>query len=323
MPNALSRRKVIALCAAAGGAALVPIGSHPRAGSEPLVEWTGVSLGSVSTIRLAHPDRRAGKALLRRAVAEARRLEAIFSLYREDTALSELNRTGVLIGPPSELVRLLHLCDEMWRTTGGAFDASVQPIWRCYADHFSVSNANAEGPPPHKLAEAIELTGWPDVRFSHDRIAFARRGMALTLNGIAQGYITDRVIEILRAEGITSSLVDMGEIRTMGNHPDGRAWKTAIDTDASHNITLDLVDKAVATTSADGFRFDTNGRCNHLFNPATGRCARPTTSRTVVAHAAAVADALSTALTFMDDDAARRALARVPGSRLVLDSSRG
>ena len=323
MRNALSRRKVIALCAAAGGAALVPLGTQPRAGSEPLVEWTGISLGSVSTIRLSHPDRRAGKALLRRAVAEARRLEAIFSLYREDTALSELNRTGVLVGPPSELVHLLHLCDEMWRTTDGAFDASVQPIWRCYADHFSVSNANPEGPPPQKLAEAVDLTGWSNVRFNLDRISFAHRGMALTLNGIAQGYITDRVIEILRADGITSSLVDMGEIRTIGNHPDGRAWQTAIDTGTPKNLTLDLVDKAVATTSADGFRFDTNGRCNHLFNPATGHCAGARESRTVVAPAAAIADALSTALIFMDDNATRRALARVPGTRLVLESAKG
>lgn len=320
MPNAPSRRKVIALCAAAGGAALVPFGAQPRAGSEPLVEWTGISLGAVSTIRLAHPDRRAGYELLHRAVAEARRLEAIFSIYRVDTALSELNRTGVLVAPPSELVHLLHLCDEMWHTTDGAFDASVQPIWRCYADHFSASNANPEGPPSHKLAEAVDLTGWSNVSFNRDRISFARRGMALTLNGIAQGYITDRVIEILRADGITSSLADMGEIRTIGKRPDGRAWRTEIDTETPRNVTLDLVDKAVATTSADGFRFDPNGSCNHLFNPATGRCAGPAVSRTVVAPTAAAADALSTAFALMDRAGTRRVLERTPDIRLHVNA---
>ena len=35
--------------------------------------------------------------------------------------------------------------------------------------------------------------------------------MGLTLNGIAQGYVTDRVVGILRAEGIDTRLVDMGE----------------------------------------------------------------------------------------------------------------
>jgi thiamine biosynthesis lipoprotein len=319
MRKPLNRRKVIALCAAAGGAALVPLGASRRAGAEPLIEWTGVSLGAVATIRLVHPDRRAGEALLRRAVAEARRLEAIFSLYRDDTALAELNRSGALAAPPAELVHLLGLCDDIWRLTGGAFDPTVQPLWRCYADHFVAAGADPAGPPPQKLAAAVDLVGWSKVSFSRDRIALARRGMGLTLNGIAQGYITDRVVDLLRQEGIASSLVDMGEIRTLGQRPDGRPWQAAVGAATPQHRTLDLVDKAVATTGADGFRFDADGRCNHLFNPATGHCAGPATSLTVVAPTAAAADALSTAFALMDGDEARRVLARAPDTQLYVN----
>lgn len=322
MRTALNRRKVIALCAAAGGAALVPLGASRRAGAEPLIAWTGVSLGAVATIRLAHPDRSTGEKLLRRAVAEARRLEAIFSLYRDDTALAELNRSGVLIAPPAELVHLLGLCDDIWRMTDGAFDPTVQPLWRCYADHFAVADADPAGPPPQKLAAAIGLVGWSKVSVSGDRIALARRGMGLTLNGIAQGYITDRVVDLLRQEGIASSLVDMGEIRALGQHPDGRAWQAAADAATPQHRTLDLVDKAVATTGADGFRFNADGRCNHLFNPATGRCASSAVSLTVVAPTAAAADALSTAFALMDHDAARRVLQHVPDTQFYLNSGR-
>jgi thiamine biosynthesis lipoprotein len=322
MRKPLNRRKVIALCAAAGGAALVPLGSSRRAGAEPLIEWTGVSLGAVATIRLAHPDRRTGEALLRRAVAEARRLEAIFSLYRDDTALAELNRSGVLVAPPAELVHLLGLCDDIWRVTDGAFDPTVQPLWRCYADHFVAADADPAGPPPQKLAAAVELVGWSKVSFDRDRITFARRGMGLTLNGIAQGYITDRVVDLLRQEGIASSMVDMGEIRTLGQRPDGRAWQAAVDVVTPQHPTLDLVDKAVATTGADGFRFDADGRCNHLFNPATGHCAGPAINLTVVAPTAAVADALSTGFALMDHEAARRVLARAPDTQLYVNAGR-
>lgn len=320
MRDVISRRKMIALCAAAGGAALVPIGTPARAGSASVLEWTGVSLGSVSTIRLAHPDRRIGQKLLRRAVAEARRLEAIFSLYRDDTALSELNRSGVLVAPSTELVQLLSLCDDIWRLTEGAFDPTVQPIWRCYADHFADAHANPEGPSRQKLAEALDLVGWSGVSVSRDRIALARRGMGLTLNGIAQGYITDRVVDLLRQEGISSSLVDMGEIRTLGQHPDGRTWQAAVAAATPQHRTLDLVDKAVATTGADGFRFNADGRCNHLFNPATGRCAGPAVSLTVVAPTAAAADALSTAFAFMDHARARRVLDRAPDTQLHVNA---
>ena len=56
------------------------------------------------------------------------------------------------------------------------------------------------------------LVDYRALRIDEDRVSFARRGMAATLNGIAQGYITDRVADRLRAEGMTSVLVDMGEV---------------------------------------------------------------------------------------------------------------
>jgi len=321
MRTALNRRKVIALCAAAGGAVLVPLGASRRSDAEPPVEWTGVMLGAVATLRLSHPDRRTGEELLRRAVAEARRLEAIFSIYRDDTAVSELNRHGVLVAPPAELVHLLSLCDDIWRTTGGAFDPTVQPLWRCYADHFAAVDADPAGPPPEMLAAAVKLVGWSNVNFNRDRIVLAQRGMGLTLNGIAQGYITDRVVDLLRQEGIASSLVDMGEIRTVGHRPEGRAWQVAVET-ATPRRTFDLVDKAVATTGAGGFQFNADGRCNHLFNPATGHCAKPATSLSVVAPTAAVADGLSTAFALMEQDAIHHVLARAPDIQLFVDAGR-
>jgi len=322
MRTPLDRRKVIALCAAMGGTALVPLGATPRPGAEPMVEWTGVMLGAVATLRLSHPDRRAGKELLSRAVAEARRLEAIFSIYRDDTALSELNRHGVLVAPPRELVQLLSLCDDVWRTTDGAFDPTVQPLWRCYADHFATGDADPAGPSPEVLAAAVKLVGWTNVSFNRDRIVLAHRGMGLTLNGIAQGYITDRVVDLLRQQGIASSLVDMGEIRTLGHRPDGGAWQVTVE-NAKPPRTFDLIDKAVATTGASGFQFNADGRCNHLFNPATGQCAKPAISLSVVASTAARADGLSTAFALMDEETRQRVLARLPDAQLYVNTAQG
>ena len=66
------------------------------------------------------------------------------------------------------------------------------------------------------------------VGFNRDRIAFARSGMALTLNGVAQGYTTDCVIDLLRAGGVTSALANIGEVRALGSGPDGSPWRVAI-----------------------------------------------------------------------------------------------
>ncbi|GLI92757.1 hypothetical protein LMG27198_17490 [Methylocystis echinoides] len=53
--------------------------------------------------------------------------------------------------------------------------------------------------------------------------------MALTLNGIAQGYITDRVCDLLRREGVGHTMVDMGELRALDVRPDGSLWRVGLE----------------------------------------------------------------------------------------------
>jgi FAD:protein FMN transferase len=310
MNAAIDRRKFIAISAAAAGLSALPLGARNNAATGHLVEWRGTCLGAVATIRVHHPDESAARDLVRQAVAEADRLEDVFSLYREDSALCQLNRHGVLTSPPSELSDLLVACNHFWEITGGVFDPTVQALWRCYAESFST---NGEAPTTAEREAALELVGWRQVRFDRDRVVLVRPGMGLTLNGIAQGYITDRVLERLRSSGIESCLVDMGEIRTLGENPDGHPWSVAIeDASGKTSSSLSVLNKAVATSGAYGFRFDAQGRCNHLFDPMTGGCAVPSRTITVVSESATGADGLSTAFTLMHDDVVGSTLALMP-----------
>ena len=65
--------------------------------------------------------------------------------------------------------------------------------------------------------------GRSGLRVSEERVALVRRGAAITLNGIAQGYATDRVVDVLRARGLSTTLVNMGEIRAIGARARRRA----------------------------------------------------------------------------------------------------
>jgi thiamine biosynthesis lipoprotein len=176
-----------------------------------------------------------------------------------------------------------------------------------------MNERTSEGPPAAKRNEALGLVGWEKVHFDPDKIAFDRRGMGLTLNGIAQGYVTDRVVELLRVGGIENCLVDMGEIRGLGAHPDGRPWKVALEAPSGaldEGRSIPILNKAVATSGAAGFRFDEKGRFNHLFDPSTGACAYPARNLTVVAATAIWADALSTAFALMTEKEIRSVLSR-------------
>jgi len=299
-PYNSGRRRVLRLVAAAGGLALAPglKASAAGRGIEPRV-WRGTALGAESSITLYHPDAGRTRWLIGRCVAELRRLEAIFSLYRAETALSILNRQGYLNAPPVDLVRLLAQARGVSEITDGAFDITVQPLWTLYADHFREADADPAGPRPEAIAATLERIGYGAVTVSAGRIVFEKPDMAVTLNGIAQGYITDRVADLLRAEGVENVLVDLGEARALGRHEDGRPWKVGLaDPLRPAHIArvVELADMALATSAGYGTRFDPQGRHHHLFNPATGRSAGRYLSVSVMARTATVADALSTGL---------------------------
>jgi len=295
----VTRRRMIALTAAAAGLALRPGGARAEG---HLVTWRGQCLGAVALLQIHHHDRTEAERLIAAALAEATRLERIFSLYRDDSALVRLNRDGVLVAPPPELVDLLSECRRYWTLSGGGFDPSVQPLWTLYRRHFDHVDADPAGPSQEVLRQALDRVGFAHVVADPDRILFGRRGMALTLNGIAQGYITDRVVALLRAGGLDRSLVDMGEPRALGRRPDGAPWQIGIadPQDASCIVrVLDVVDGAVATSAASGFRFDRDGRFHHLLDPRSGRSGHRYQSLTVVMPSATAADALSTAYSLM------------------------
>ena len=84
----MNRRRFLTITAACASILAAPGHAAPR-----LRQWHGVALGSAATIALDHPD---ADRLIGRALAEIDRLENIFSLYRADSALSRLNRDGLL-----------------------------------------------------------------------------------------------------------------------------------------------------------------------------------------------------------------------------------
>jgi thiamine biosynthesis lipoprotein len=280
-----TRRRTLGLLAAAAGLPLVLRASRATA---EVVTWHGRALGAPATLVLHHPDRTVAERLVAASVADLERLEGVLSLYRPESALSELNRVGALAAPPTELVAILGECRRFHAATGGAFDPTVQPLWRLYAGHFAAGGDPA-GPAPAAVAAARGKVGLDAVSVSPERIAFARPGMALTLNGIAQGWITDRIAEQLRAAGVTSTLVDMGEIRGVGPHP----WQVGI---AGTDDVVALTDRAIATSSPQGFAFDAAGRFTHIIDPRTGATPARFARVTVTAPSAATADALSTGL---------------------------
>ncbi len=126
--------------------------------------------------------------------------------------------------------------------------------------------------------------------------------------------------------GLSTTLVNMGEIRAIGARPEGAPWRVGLadpDRPGVLTETIDLVDRAVATSAGAGFRFDSAGRFTHLFDPATGRSPSRYRTVSVIAPTATEADALSTAFSLMPSSGIADIVATRPGVQARVTDSAG
>ena len=296
--RSLSRRRFLTLSACA----TLPLATLPlaaRAGGMPAAqEWRGQAMGADVTLRLQG----ASPAQARGFFTEAQRLlahvENQFSLHRESD-LARLNRLGQLRFPDRDMLVLMALSDRLHDATGGAFDPTIQPLWLARATGGDEGSARA-------------LTGWRGVEWSQQEIRLPRPGMALTLNGIAQGLAADRLAEAAARHDLTEILIDAGETRAMGP----RDWRAGL-ADARGRVRrhIALRDRALATSSPMGTRIGPRGAAHILAADGT---APVWDTISVSAPQAALADGLSTALCLMPASAARKALAALPDCRIEL-----
>lgn len=322
----VTRRRVLQIVASTGGLASAGNLRALAVSPSPITHtWRGVTLGARASITICHREPANARRLLERCIAEVRRLEDVFSLYRGGSAIVELNRRAAMDHPPPDLVHLLSLARAYADATGGAFDPTVQPLWILYARHFARPGADSHGPDRRAIDRVRALVDYRNMSVATRKIRFGHPGMGITLNGIAQGYITDRVTELLRNEGLDDVLVDLGEIRGLGRHSDGHPWtvgaKDSVSGITGETLTID--NQAVATSAGEATRFEETGRHHHLFDPHTGTSTGRFRGITVVAPTATTADALSTAFASMPVEEANKVLRGYPATTARITTHAG
>lgn len=290
----LDRRRFLTICAAA-----VAIPGAATAAS--VARWTGRALGGPVSMQLVGLNDAEAQPIFTAVEAELARLEAIFSLYHPTSELVRLNRDGQLTAPSPELLSIFSLCNSLYSASDGAFDPSIQPLWRAMA-----LNKGAE-----EISRAKQAVGWDRVRFDTSSVRLPDAG-ALTLNGIAQGAVTDAVIDLLKGNGLQNVLVDMGEIAAVGNGPNG-PWAVGVALPEGTLVhRLIVQDRAIATSVPDAMTIGSDH--GHILTPTGAHARAKITS--VSAPRAVVADGLSTALCLVPGSQSANVIRAFDGARL-------
>lgn len=138
----------------------------------------------------------------------------------------------------------------------------------------------------------------PDVKGAMNEAASQK---AVNFGGIAKGFITDEMVEKLKAAGVDSALINLGgNAYAMGKKQTGENWKIGIQDprDEENIIGIITAEDIAVITSGDYQRyFELDGkRYHHILDPKTGYPADSGVhSVTVIHESATLADALSTA----------------------------
>jgi thiamine biosynthesis lipoprotein len=248
-------------------------------------------------------------AAARLALDEADDLEALLTVFRENSVVSDLNRRGareeVTVG--ATLFSLLALSSELHARTGGAFDVTSTPLVRCW------ETLESEGrlPTDADIAAACAIVGMGYVRLdaANRSVRFGREGLEVNLGAIAKGYALDRMGELLRGRGARRALLSAGRSSVLALGGKGRGWPIDLRPRlASRRVGRLWIKNGAVGTSGAGEQFvEIDGRrYGNVIDPRTGRPAEGVLGASVITGDAATADALSTAFVIGGPELARR-----------------
>lgn len=287
----------------------------------PLHSGAALAFGTTVSVSVRHADAQLARLAITDALAAARMVDRLMSIYDPASEVARLNRDGALARPDPHLLAVLRHARALSQLTSGAFDITVQPLWQ--ASRRAADQAMLLS--PRERAAARALLGWNLVDASPERVVLRKPGMRITLNGLAQGYAADLALRAVQVRGIRHALLDTGEFAASGDAGE-RPWQLGVPDPRAPNrmaAALRMEGRCVATSGDYEAAFSNDHLHHHIFDPASGDSPVELASVTVLAPSGIEADGLSTAFMVLGSRAAHALAARLPGVDLLTIDKRG
>ena len=186
---------------------------------EDSYESTTFAMDTVMTFHIVAPD---GEDLLIDAEQEVKRLEKLFSVTDEDSDIEQINDNAgdKAVTVSADTLALLRAGKQLGKATNNAFDMAIYPIvkaWGFTENEYTI-------PTQETLDELLPLTKVSNVTIDEDAstVYLEKEGMAVDLGGIAKGYASDKLAELLKKKGVKSAWLSLGgNVCAIGTKPDG------------------------------------------------------------------------------------------------------
>ena len=230
---------------------------------------------------------------------EMKRLDGVMTNF---TDTSEIGQINVHAGEhpvkvSDETIAVINRALDISRRSGGVFDISVgafKGMWKFDED------MDGTLPDPADVEKRRKLVNWKDIVVDPKAktVFLRKKGMAITLGGIAKGYAVDKCVEILKRDGFTDFMFQAGGDMYIAGKKGDAPWVVGIRDprgNADSMFAIAPIHNHSFSTSGDYERgFVKDGvRYHHILDPRNGQPAHASRSVTIRAKDAFTADAWS------------------------------
>ncbi len=253
-------------------------------------------MGTPCAVQLYARTHLKAKRAAAKVVEDVSRLELIYSRYRDDSFLSEINRVAAMGGSitvDAETAGLLDYAATCYQQSDGLFDITSGLLRQAW--DFKSGEVADEA----VINSLLERIGWDKLYWQSPVLEFLVAGMEIDFGGVVKEYAVDRAATLCLEMGIQHGIVNLGgDIKVIGPHANGSPWRVGIrhPRDAGSVLqTLDLYNGALASSGDYERCIMLNGvRYGHVLNPRTGWPVRRMASVSVVGDFCVVAGSAAT-----------------------------
>ena len=238
-----------------------------------------------------------GGEIIEQCKDEIKRLDRLLSSENEESEIFMLNESEEF-ELSGEVAGIIKKCLEISKATDGNFDITVGALTKLWG----FSGGNYRLPSEDEIALALDSVGYEKISLEGNVLKKPAQ-TKIDLGGIAKGYATDRLFEILEEQDVKGAVFSLGgNVLTFGQNSKGKKWSVAVTDPKDKNSFVKTVEREgnlAFVTSGDYQRyFEQNGeKYHHILDPKTGYPSKgELSSVTVISKSGFYADGLSTAL---------------------------
>jgi FAD:protein FMN transferase len=262
-------------------------------------EYHGDAMGTVISVYVWTDDEAKAAKAAQVVFDEMKRIDKVMTTWTDDSEVSHINAAAgdKPVQVSDETYTVIERAQDVSKRTKGIFDITVgafKGLWKFDQD------MDGTLPDPKDVKTRLANIGYRDVVLDKAKktVFLRRKGMSITLGGIAKGYAVDKCVKLLYDQGLTSFMVQAGGDMFVAGKKGNDPWVVGIRDPRGPR------DQMFAVAPVEDHSFSTSGdyergfvkdgvRYHHILDPRTGMPAHASRSVTIRAKDAFTADAWS------------------------------